>query len=157
MFVFLLNCIYTNAADTTSVKSDSVKYVTNTNTEKLIDKYSDKVSAAITSLAKELKQPAEYVYKTIVKQQYVVAITDIFLNVIFIVSSIICFYFSLKYRKKSGEVLGEYDDFVQIFLVAGIILSIMSILFIIINFSEIMTGLFNPDYGAITTIGSFFK
>lgn len=50
---------------------DSAQYVTNSNAEKLIDKYSEKIESTIVSLAQSLKQPAEHVYKILVKQQIV--------------------------------------------------------------------------------------
>ena len=43
--------------------------VTDSDTEKLIDKYSEKISATVTSLAETLKQPATHVYGLLVRQQ----------------------------------------------------------------------------------------
>ena len=60
-----------------SVNAQDSTLVTNTNVEKLVDKYSGKIEAAIVSLAESLQQPAEHVYKVLVKQQIVKAINGL--------------------------------------------------------------------------------
>ena len=57
-----------------SAQSDSSQYVTNSNVEKLIDKYGGKLEATVISIAQTLKQPTEHVYEVLVKQQVVKSI-----------------------------------------------------------------------------------
>ncbi len=53
---------------------DNVELVTDSNVEKLVDKYSTKVTVAIQGLAKSLQQPAEHVYKILIRQQLLLAL-----------------------------------------------------------------------------------
>ncbi len=82
-------------ADSTKATHSSkvTEYVTGSTVERLVDKYSEKIEATIVSLAESLKQPAEAVWKILVKQQYVKAVVGLF-----IVSLMLFFiYLSFKY------------------------------------------------------------
>ena len=129
-----------------SYAQDSTKYVTDTNTEKLIDKYSVKIENAITALAEKLQQPAEHVYKVLVKQQIVWGVgtlLGIFLGMLVILLGII------------GHNKWDWDKDFSIFLeIIGFIFLISSfILFFIYG----LTGLINPEYGALKDIISIIK
>jgi len=128
-------------------------YVTNTNIEKLIDKYGSKVSAAIIAIAKELKQPVEHVYVILVRQQIVKSIADLFLFIVTIVLS----YISIK---SMIHPKADWQRDGNIYSIGGVILAIISVIILImslINFNEMVTGFVNPEYGALNDIVGFIK
>ncbi len=125
---------------------DSTKYVTDTNTEKLIDKYSEKIGDAITALADKLQQPAEHVYKILVRQQ-----------VVWGVGTLICIFLGilLLYLGIAGENKWDMDDDFCLFLqVIGIMVTLISL---ILFFVYGLTGLINPEYGALKDIVNMIK
>lgn len=131
-------------------------YVTNTNIEKLIDKYGGKVSAAMVAIAKELKQPVEHIYAVLVRQQIVKSIADLFLFLVTIVLS----YISIKamINPKANWDWNNNDG--NIYSVGGFILAIISMIILIVslcNFNEMVTGFINPEFGAMQDIVGFFK
>jgi len=91
--------------------------VTNSNVEKLVDKYSAKISATIVSLAESLKQPAEHVYRILVKQQVVKAITftiSLLLGIILlIVFCFICYNISYETPLPTFTPYKEYKSHFQ--------------------------------------------
>ena len=144
--------------------TDVTKYVTESNVEKLVDKYSDKLEAAITSLAETLQQPAEFVYGVLIKQQYVKAYASIIPWIIFL--CLLPVFISLM---KRGLVIGRddrlggehnyfyFDDshltitiIIGIFLGASLITGAVCLQFII-------QGFINPDYGAMQDIVNMIK
>lgn len=143
-------------------QQDSTSYVTNSNVEKLVDKYSTKLEASITALAKELKQPAEHVYKILVKQQIVLSFSYllIFLLTIGLIIGFIPFMrYGLKgdtqYQYYSSN-FGKYDGLVGLAVFWGILI-IVGLSASVILLPDILQGFLNPEYGAIKDIISFFK
>ncbi|MCK9416477.1 hypothetical protein M0Q97_07455 [Candidatus Dojkabacteria bacterium] len=127
-------------------------YVTNTNIEKLIDKYGSKVSAAIVAIAKELKQPVEHVYVILVRQQIVKSIANLFLIIVTIVIS----YISIK---SMTNPKAEWESG-NVYSIGGVLLAILSVIILIISlfhFNEMITGFVNPEYGALSDIIGFIK
>jgi hypothetical protein len=133
-------------------------YVTNTNIEKLIDKYGGKVSAAMVAIAKELKQPVEHIYVVLVRQQVVKSIADLFLFLVTIVLS----YISIKamINPKALWNWNTINGAGNIYSTGGAILAVISVIILgvsISNFNEMVTGFVNPEFGAMQDIVGFFK
>jgi hypothetical protein len=119
--------------------------VTNTDAEKLIDKYSAKIEATIISLAENLKKPAEHVYSVLIKQQVVQSWT--WLIVLILMFVVLVFLWAVWYLD-SGR--NEWWGMPAIFTL---------IYFLIIPFTinVIVTGFLNPEYGALMEIANFMK
>lgn len=149
---FLLLLSLVSVCFISNAQSDTSRYVTNSNTEKLVDKYIDKVESSITAIAQSLKQPAEHVYKILIKQQSVKSWVRLFtlpILAIFVLS----FFYSLKYSKWDE---GPDNDAAGLCIISGI-LSIITFIALICFLETIITGLINPEYGAIQEILSVFK
>jgi zinc transporter ZupT len=152
---------------------DSTKYVTELNAEKLVDKYAAKFEATIISLAETLKTPAEHVYVVLIKQQRIKAATFI---LIFVIGLIMLSIFRQQfkhaqwhekpdYHRSEYKDKEEYDQWCKencfnkhatLSLISGFTCLIF-LLVSLINVDTIMTGLFNPEYGAINSIIDMVK
>ena len=144
-------------------QEDTSELVTDSNVEKLVDKYSAKLEASIISLAETLKQPAEYVYEVLIKQQYVKAYASIVPWIIFI--GLLPIFISLM---KKGLILkndnygNEHnyfyynDSFTVITVVVGI-LTIASLIAGAICLQYVIQGFINPDFGAMQDIVNMIK
>lgn len=134
-------------------QTDSTSYVTDSNVEKLVDKYSAKIEATIVSLAKKLKQPTEYVYKIMVKQQVVNSITWLIIGLLCI-STVFTIKFWLNRIEKE-----QYDNtgWVTGLIFLCIVPSIIGILVLVIQSGTIVTGFINPEYGAMQDIINLIK
>src|SRR5574344_549072 len=111
----------TDVKDSTFKAESDSGYVTNTNIEKMIDKYGSKVSAAIVAIAKELKQPVEHVYEILVRQQIVKSIADLFLFIVTIVLS----YISIK---SVTHPKAEWKNDGNVYSIGGCVLAIISLI-----------------------------
>jgi hypothetical protein len=129
-----------------SQEKDTAVYVTNTNTEKLIDKYTSKIEASIIALGQNLKQPVEHVYTVLIKQQKVRAWGFLVTNIVmFIIMTVIWVLWYLDYNSRD-EWWG-----IPFFI---------SLVFLALFFSSItmiITGFINPEYGAIKNIILYIK
>lgn len=127
--------------------------VTGTNTEKLMDKYIGQATEAIKALAETLKQPAEFVYSTLVEQTVREGYLMIWIPIIIFVFCILVFLFlqfvewkfdwdsdGVEFFKILFLVLAGITFFVGCFAVTGGILRVN-----------------NPDYYAIRELLSFFQ
>ena len=141
-------------------QTDSTSYVTDSNVEKLVDKYSAKIEATIVSLAEQLKQPAEHVYKIMVKQQYIKAFTGILLLLVIILfvyltikyaSNIEDWEYGIAYKNKPGYSFG-----VLIISLASLFIAIL-VLLVWQYPMDIIQGFINPEYGAIQDIINLIK
>lgn len=126
---------------TTEVVSE---YVTDGDVEKLVDKYSAQLEASITSLAETLRQPAEYVYTVLVKQQIVEAWTWLIVNLILLLTCIVSWMFL---------VIDSYDNAEEWYGVP-ILFTVLFILFLVFTLNIITSGFINPEYGAIKDIAN---
>lgn len=139
---------------------DEVKSVTNSltsDTAKLTFArvYGD-VKAGIVGLASALKVGAEHVYKVIVKQQVVNAIT-------YLITVLVLFILCLRFwsiHKAAVTKHGEYwDDHTSAVgpLIGSIITGGLAAILFIVNINSIVMGFVNPEYGAIKDILEFIK
>lgn len=124
------------------------EYVTNSNVEKLIDKYSDKLYASITSLAETLQQPAEYVYKILMKQQLVIGYTYLSVFITMLIISLILFKLNKTIFKEDA-----WDD-VNVFNFFAIITALICAGFLIAFLADGFQRILNPEYYAIDKIMS---
>jgi peptidoglycan biosynthesis protein MviN/MurJ (putative lipid II flippase) len=129
---------------------DTTKYVTNTNAEKLVDKYLDQATSAITALAVSLKQPAEHVYEVLVKQQIVKGVMVLSILVLSLFMIILSYAFSRKSDFNKG-------NFAAVSTIACGVAGCIMFLYSMVCMDMLITGLFNPEYSAIKEIVSFFK
>ncbi len=161
LMIFLIGSMFMiNAQDST--------YVTNSNVEKLVDKYSSKIEAAVISLSESLQQPAEHVYIVLIRQQYVKASIGLSYYLLTIIFAFILYHVFERSRWKetsgyytqdwkSREVYDEhektetYNRYSTLTLFIG---AITIILFIgaAVNTSNILQGFINPEYGALQDI-----
>jgi hypothetical protein len=168
-FFVLMAVIMTSVvqANNVAVKNDSTatqvtQTVTNSTVEKLVDKYSAKVEASTVALAQSLKQPAEHVYKVLIKQQIVNAAGLLFIPIGFIILLII-FYRLMKYgfspsKKYEGHTMfyEKEDALTGLATIIGMFTLVMIILSVI-YFPDILQGFINPEYGAMKEIVSWIK
>ena len=131
---------------------DSTQYVTNSNAEKLIDKYSAKVENAIIALAEKLQQPVEHVYRVLIKQQIVNSIVYLVVFVIAIIFVIVGIKFCA-----SEKAEWEYGNFHSTFGIISIITGLLISLGFWFSMSECITGFINPEYGALKDIIEMIK
>jgi hypothetical protein len=140
IILFLLLCVSLTAY----TQTDST-LVTNTTAEKLIDKYSAKVEAAIVSLAENLKQPVEHVYKILIKQQIVRAWVWASVNgVIFLLTILL---WILWLQDDDRDEWWGLPTFITFILVG----------FIATTLPTVFTGFLNPEYGALQDIIQMIK
>jgi hypothetical protein len=148
---------------TLSVSAQSVAktQVTESTVERLVDKYSGKIEATLASLAESLKQPVEFVYTVMVRQQYVKAVTHCVIILITILL-LIAFYKLLKYGFKPYKEDSSYSNFYEndALIAPTVILGFMAVgmfLYSIIGMDCVIQGFINPHYGAIKDIGELIK
>lgn len=129
----------------------------------------------LESLAKSLQVPAEHVYKVLVKKEVINAYSSLTLFILSFLISIVIFTVTLKSYNNANKLwrnshLDSYDvkqnpNYMYFSLdegwwIGGIIVSCvmfcLTLLGTIINGPEIITGIFNPEYGAIKEIMSLF-
>jgi hypothetical protein len=133
-----------------SQQKDSAQYVTNTNVEKLIDKYSEKIEASVAAFSEKLKQQAEHIYSVLIKQQVIsgyIWLATLVVGLVFLIFGILLVF---KFDP-DDEFLGGVG------LVFIVIFGLMFIIGIIGFLGSGLSGLLNPEYGAMKDIVSFFK
>jgi hypothetical protein len=113
---------------------------------------------ALTAAGEALKTGAEHVYEILVRQQVINSITYlIILAVLFTVGGI-----GLKYGLKDLHEKNRYGDKtikeskVILLIIAGIIL-VIGVIVTCLSMPRIVTGFFNPEYGAIQEVRKFIK
>tara|TARA_R110002020_G_scaffold104052_2_gene243660 strand:+ start:185 stop:691 length:507 start_codon:yes stop_codon:yes gene_type:complete len=165
--IFLLLAMSFTLLSTAQEKvQDSVQASTTiTEAERVIDKYSQKLTTAIGSLAESLAVPAEYVYKILVKQAVVNSFVELLLLLTFTFLFIRCSRkFLILMRKmdsnggytneKGEEEDGEADAIVN---GAGSLILLIGLLRSLAYFSDMVTGFINPEFMAITDIIKMLK
>ena len=139
----------------------STEVMVNDTTALTFNKVYEDVKEGIQGLAVALKEPAEHVYKIIVKQQLIHSIgfaTVLLLSVV----GFILLYKSIKFINQPAPQNSNYSrvDLDEGWIILPIAIGLTSIVFFIIgmlSFDTILTGIINPEYGAITDIMNFIK
>lgn len=130
----------------------------------IVTKVYNDVKAGLQGLAGGLKVGVSHVYEVLVKQQaiysvsYLIILTTIFLFTIFFWRK----FFKIYNRFAIKDDALYNDDLDDHFITSGglAIAIILTIVFLIVLgclASNIITGLFNPEYGAIKDIIDFVK
>jgi len=123
-----------------------------TETERIVDKYTDKISGAIESLAETLKVPAEFVFETLIRVNFIQGISYL----IIIIFTLICAIISINkganiYKKEKGE--GLHEPYIAI----GCIALLACVISFGLGGATIVSMIFVPEYHAIMEIKGFIK
>ena len=125
-----------------------------------INKVYEDMKSGLTGLAKAMKAPVEHVYGILVRQQIVQALS----YCIFPFFSLILALLLASVVKKSKWADSTYtsDENEYLNKYAGMTIALAIFLFVtifgtFINFEDIVSGLVNPEYGAIKEIIEFVK
>jgi hypothetical protein len=127
--------------------STSDSLLQNTAVERIYADFTSKIEA----LALQLKVPAEFVYKTIVKQQVISGYTGIFVTISVFLFIILCWAIG-HYVCKHEVGMFDLDDYYDGLGIFFIIMMIISIISIIIATGSGIIHITNPDYYAIREI-----
>lgn len=115
---------------------------------------SEQINSVINNLAEQLKVPAEYVYKTLIKQAGVNGIIDIVLICMAIaVIGVFCLW--LKYcinMKKENNGRTDPDDMSGIGLFILGIMAFLAMVVIVGSTIDLITCFGNPEYWALQKI-----
>lgn len=130
-----------------NVKDSVLTSTTSSNIEQLVDKYSAKIEASIISLSETLKQPAEFVYGIMIKQQYVKAVTHLAIILLLLLIGIVMIIIETKILEWNDPLIGPF----------GIAIEIVALIWLACAANMIFGGFINPDYGAIQDITNLFK
>lgn len=121
-------------------------------TELTKEKIYNDVKNAVTQLSSVLEVGAEHVYEVLVAQQRVESITWIIVDSVLVVGMVIFFSTVYLFRKEIDD-----DDAVPMMVGFGIIGSTVTIVTVLFTVNTIVTGLINPEYGAIHEILKVLK
>ena len=119
-------------------------YVTDTNFEKIFDKYTAQINEGITNLAEKLEGPALQGWEIIVKQQVIIGISVISV----LLTGLILIFAGYRVDK----MWKDYEDFAGFLYVIGFIVAIIGVIFI---FTITIPRCVNPEYYAIKQIFFF--
>lgn len=166
------NAVEQTAANVTDVKEavDAVKQAT-TQVNPTVVYFTEKLQ----ELAKSLKVPAEHVYSVLVKNTQINACVNIALLLITYLCGVILLIITLKSysnKNKRWRLLNidsrnvkenpdynyyDLDDGWHIDgLISSLLILFIAFIFTLIDGSEIISNLFNPEYGAIKEIMQLF-
>lgn len=159
--LFLLSILIFTFAVGSAQDSLAVKSVIPPTVADQVNQVVDNVSSKVVALAEALKVPAEKVFIVMVKQQFIIALSkSIVLGVFFIIFILS----ALTLLNKNSHEYNYYKDEFVDFNVRGYITLVFSIIFGIIftislvaSSDAILTGFFNPEYGAIQNIIEMVK
>jgi hypothetical protein len=119
--------------------------------------YND-VKQALDGMADALKVGAEHVYTVIVRQQLVDSITYLLSYVV-----IIGFCFGLfkigeamRLKEVKKQSYNIDDNYLFVYVLSGLC-GVLFLLMFAATIDNVITGFFNPEYGAIMEIKSFVK
>lgn len=133
-------------------QSESAKYVTNTDTEQLIDKYTEKIEAGILAISEKLKQPAEHVYGVMLKQQFIRGWSWALAMGGGIVLSLL--FFAIGNRLEKQE---EYDGFYGTCYFLCVLFGIVTFIGFVGFLTTGLSSIINPEYKVINEIMEWIK
>jgi hypothetical protein len=120
--------------------------------------YND-VKAGLAGLASSLKVGVEHVYKVLVRQQYVKAITYSLLSLIGLIGIMYAINTGIKTASLDKDDR-KNNNLIGFGWLRTVVIGVMSIVLFIcgaIYLDQIVTGFVNPEYGAIKEIIDFVK
>lgn len=154
LLVFSIISLLGYAMNNPVLSADTTQYVTNTNTEKLIDKYSGQVFDRLSELADKLQVPAGRIYEKLTIHNQILGIATI-------LAFIICFSIFLSMfitLKKSRISFRNKKVDLNVVSANEVILGISSVVSIAALAATLWFGIeaaFNPEYYAIKDIFNF--
>jgi len=104
----------------------------------------------LESYAKSLQVPVEHLYKVLILQQKVNAIT----NSLFLFLSILFIFLTIWLGKKSDW---DYPDFYRITSICVGTISVIMLIFSIVAIPDTITAIVNPEYGVFQEIVKMLK
>lgn len=131
------------AQDTTTQISD---------VERVVDKYVDKTTKALEGLAEALKVPADHVYTVLIKQQKVNAMTWLVMGGISLFMVMVSVFIGWMGNRNRWD-----EGWIVFIVVSGCVLFGIPLVTSIFHASTIMTGFYNPEYGAIKEISNMIN
>lgn len=149
--IALMFSIQSFAGDTTDTKVDTSKIT--------VTKVYGDVKTALVALGSALKVGTEHVYKILVTQSIVEALVYVVVLIIGIIVSLIA-YNRIKKALLEWESEDGDDGKGNTNMVFGVIWAITGVIMLVIfvvNLGSTVTGLFNPEYGALNKIISIIK
>ena len=150
LFLITVISLIAITVNATTVDTTSKPIVVTDSTLTFLKVYED-VKGGILGLAEALKTPAEHVYEVLVKQQVINAWSGL----IFIIIMLVLLFLSIRYLKAYNNDPDINDLTVPVVLL--IFVSILTFVALIGTGLDILTGFFNPEYGAIKDIVDFIK
>src|SRR5690606_33477135 len=117
--------------------------------------YND-AKAAIKQLADALSVGVEHVYGTLIRQQFIQAVTDSIIILLFLIIGSVSLYSGYYLWTKSDDEDERVFEFAQIavpFLITiGAGATILFAGTFVCNINSIITGFLNPEYGALMDV-----
>ncbi len=145
-----------SASTLTELKNTADSTLKSIDTSSVTNKIYNDVKSGIVGLASGLKVGAEHVYMVLVKQQVV---NSIIYCVFFLLGLILIANFINRYKSDEKWVTASREDPSFLGVIRGAQVIVGSVLFIVglFNIDIMITGVVNPEYGAIKEILTFIK
>lgn len=158
LFIVAFLCSFTMYADSTSVniqeEISSIQNLPDSAKVTFTTVYND-VKEAISGIAASLKVGAEYVWTILIKQQIVKGLVYLILLTISLIL-IISFYKACKNSKEDWLEHGDPTP-IGIMRIIQIVTGLCLFVISINNLDVILTGLINPEYGAMSDIMNWVR
>lgn len=139
----------------TELKDSAVQTVKEIDTSSTFKQMYSDFKQGVVALASSLKVGAEHIYIVLVRQQIVYGIVYLILLLI----GIFLMINWLRNYKNSGEIWWQRNDatLLGIFRTIQIIVALIMMVIGIVNIETIVTGVVNPEYGAIKEVVKMVK
>lgn len=143
------NGVYTdvvNGIDTLFQTTKSAVTTVYEDSKDILPTVYSEVKGIVVTVAKALGVAAEHVYSVLVMQSVVYGVSELLIFVLGIITFIFSCITWRKYHK-------NYNGPITYKIIPSIILFILSIvIFYVVDYTEMLIGLINPEYGAISYI-----
>lgn len=134
-----------------NAKADESFEIVNSNDVETVNAVFAGIEKTVANLADQLKVPAEKLWTILVRQQTIKSISSIalFATILFVCFSALFW----AYKRADKYKYGVYDD-TETAVPAIFSLTVLFSMAIILikKFNEVLTGLINPEYGALKEI-----
>lgn len=109
------------------------------------------IEKTVSTLAGELKVPAEKLWTILVQQQRIESISLIAVFSVVLIIALFVLFWSYEKANKNG---GEVYDYAETAIPSAFLVAILIAMIIVfsVNFNEVITGFVNPEYGALKEI-----
>ena len=151
LFLIIVISLITITVNATTVDTTSKSTVITDSTSLAFTKVYNDVKESILGLAEALKTPAEHAYEILVRQQIINSLS----GTILIIVMLILLFISIRYLMACYNDNNIKDISGPILLL--VVVSVTTFIILVSTGSDILTGFFNPEYGAIKDIVNFVK